>query len=196
MTLQKLNTRNIVLALIVILMAIFRLLTFKYQSWSNFTPVGAVAIFSGVYFTDKWKAYAIILLTFVVSDVIINHAYTGVWSFWSAYTFWNCVCFSIIVFIGSVIKKINFASALLIILAPVMIHWLIMDLPWVNGTLYLYPKTLAGYGAALVAAIPFERNMLFGDLLFGAVLFGGFELAKTKYSSLRSTVKLAILKKN
>jgi len=192
MTLQKINTRNIVLALIIIALTAIRLLTFKYQVWSNFTPVGAMAIFSGVYFNEKWKAYAIILLTFFISDVIINHAYTGIWSFWSAYTFWNCVCFSLIVLIGSVIRKINFASALLIILAPVMIHWLIMDLPWANGTLALYPKTLTGYGEALVAAIPFERNMLFGDLLFGAVLFGGFELAKNKYSSLRSTGKLAI----
>ncbi len=189
MTLQKINTRNIVLALIVILMAIFRLLTFKYQAWSNFTPVGAVAIFSGVYFTDKWKAYAIILLTFFVSDVIINHAYTGVWNFWSIYTFWNCVCFSLIVLVGSFMKKINFVNVLLIVLAPVAIHWLIMDLPWVVG---FYPKTLAGYGTSLIAAIPFEKNMLFGDVVFGTILFGGFELAKSKYTVLRDNKRLAV----
>ena len=192
MTLQKVNTRNIVLALIVILMTVFRLLTFKYQGWSNFTPVGAVAIFSGVYFTDKWKAYAIILLTFFVSDVIINHAYTGVWSLWSTYTFWNCVCFSLIVLVGSFIKKINFGSAVLILLAPVAIHWLIMDLPWLSTSVSLYPKTLAGYGASLVAAIPFEKNMFFGDAIFGAILFGGFELAKSKYSVLRDDKRLAV----
>jgi hypothetical protein len=189
MTLQKVNTRNIILALIVILMTVFRLLTFKYQSWSNFTPVGAIAIFSGVYFSDKWKAYAIILLTFFVSDVIVNHAYTGIWSLWSTYTFWNFICFSLIVLVGSLIKKVNFASAIIILLAPVTIHWLIMDLPWIVG---FYPKTLASYGALLIAAIPFEKNMLFGDAIFGAILFSGFELAKNKYTILRDNKRLAV----
>ena len=191
MTLQKVNTRNIVLALIVIAITIFRLLTFKYQSWSNFTPVGAMAIFSGVYFNDKWKAYAIIILTFFASDIIINHAYTGVWSLWSSYTFWNCICFSLVVAIGSSIKKLNFVSTVIILLAPVTIHWLIMDMPWVNLPL-LYPATLNGYLTSLNAAIPFEIPMLKGDAVFGAILFGGFELAKSRYTSLRNTTSLAV----
>ena len=188
---QKTNTRNVVLLLIVVFITIMRLLTFKYQVWSNFTPVGAMAIFSGVYFNEKWKAYTVVLITFFLSDVIINHAYTGVWSLWSSYTFWNCICFSIIVFIGSTIKKINFASGLVILIAPVLIHWLIMDLPFINTPAF-YPATLAGYGAALVAAIPFEMKMFFGDVVFGAILFGGFELAKSKYTVLRSDKKFAI----
>jgi hypothetical protein len=191
MALQKINTRNIVLALIVVALTAMRLLTFKYQSWSNFTPVGAMAIFSGVYFNEKWKAYVIILLAFFVSDVIINHAYTGVWSLWSSYTFWNCFCFSIIVFIGSMIKKINVASGLIILLAPVLVHWLIMDLPFIN-TLSLYSVTFSSYGAALIAAIPFEMKMFFGDVVFGTILFGGFELAKSKYTVLRDNKRLAV----
>jgi len=191
MTLQKINTRNIVLALIVVALTAMRLLTFKYQSWSNFTPVGAMAIFSGVYFNEKWKAYVIILLAFFVSDIIINHAYFGTWSLWSTYTFWNCVCFSLVVLIGSLIKKINFLSTLIILLAPVTIHWLIMDMPWVNYP-SLYPSTLNGYILSLNAAIPFEIPMLKGDAIFGAILFGGFELAKTKYTSLRNTKRLAV----
>jgi len=58
---QNINTRNIVLLIIIVFITIMRLLTFKYQSWSNFTPVGAIAIFSGVYFSEKWKAYIMIL---------------------------------------------------------------------------------------------------------------------------------------
>jgi hypothetical protein len=192
MSLQKINTRNIILALIILTVVAIRLLTLKYQIWSNFTPVGAVAIFSGVYFSDKWKAYAIILLSFFVSDVVINHAYTGQWSLWSNYTFWNCVCFSIIIFIGSTIKKLNIVNSIIVLLAPVIVHWLIMDLPWINEASSLYPNSLLGYWEALVAAIPFEKNMLLGDAVFGAILFGGFELAKSKYTVLRTTNKLAL----
>jgi len=188
MSKQKINIRNIILILIVIFITIMRLLTFKYQGWSNFTPIGAIAIFSGVYFDEKWKAYAMILITFFLSDIVINHSYTGHWSLWSSYTFWNCLCFAIVVFIGSLIKKINVAIGLLIILVPVLVHWLVMDLPWVT----LYPDTLTGYGQSLIEAIPFERNMLLGDVIFGAILFGGFELAKSKYTVLRSQKQLAI----
>jgi hypothetical protein len=192
MSLQKINTRNIILALMIIVLTAVRLLTFKYQVWSNFTPVGAIAIFGGVYFNQKWKAYLIVLLTFFVSDVIINHSYTSQWSLWSSDTFWNCVCFSIIVLIGSQIKKLTIVNSIVILLAPVTIHWLIMDLPWINGAASLYPYSLLGYWEALVAAIPFERNMLLGDAAFGLVLFGGFELAKSKYTALRTNRELAL----
>jgi len=36
----------------------------------------------------------------------------------------------------------------------------------------MYPKTLAGLGACYVAALPFFRNALVGDLVWGALLFG------------------------
>ena len=188
MTLQKVNTRNIVLVLIIVLMTFIRLITFKYQFLSNFTAVGAVAIFGGVYFTDKWKAYLVVLLTFFISDVIINHYYTNKWDFFSAYTFWNCVCFLIVAFIGTLIKKINIATSVLILLVPVTIHWLLLDIPGIVE----YPKTVAGYAASLTAALPFEKNMLFGDALFGFILFGGFELAKIKFASIRSQKEMAV----
>jgi hypothetical protein len=192
MSLKKIDTRNVILALVIIAIAAVRLLTLKYQVLSNFTPVGALAIFGGVYFNEKWKAYAVILLTFFVSDVIINHSYTGQWSLWSNYTFWNCVCFSLAVFIGSLIKKLTLVNTLIIILAPVTIHWLIMDLPWINEASVLYPKSLFGYWEALVAALDYEKNMLYGDIIFGTILFGGFELAKNKYTVLRTNHKLAL----
>lgn len=190
--LQKINSRTLILALVIIAATGVRLLTLKYQVLSNFTPVGAIAIFGGVYFQEKWKAYLTILLTFFISDVIINHAYTSQWSLWSSYTFWNCVCFSITIFIGSQIKKLTVANSLVIILAPVLIHWLIMDLPWISGAASLYPRSLLGYWEALVAAIPFEKNMLVGDVVFGFILFGGFELAKSKYTILRTNRELAL----
>jgi len=193
MSLQKINARNIVLILMIIAATAMRLVSFKYPGvLSNFTPVGAIALFGGVYFADKWKSYVVVLISLFVSDVIINHLYTSQWVLWSNDTFWNCVCFSIMVFIGTQVKKINFGNGLIILFAPVLIHWLIMDLPWINDAGGLYPKTLSGYIAALVAAIPFEKNMLLGDLVFGAILFGAFELAKSKYTVLRTSHELAL----
>lgn len=192
MSLEKINTRTVVLILMILLATAMRLVSYEYKWISNFSPVGAIAMFGGVYFTDKWKAYAVVLLSLYASDVVINHFYTNSWIFFSGDTFWNCVCFCLMVLIGSTIKNINIGTSLIILLAPVTIHWLIMDMPWINDAGGLYPKTLAGYGAALVAAIPFEKNMLLGDAVFGFLLFGGFELAKSRYSVLRTRTELAL----
>ena len=192
MSLQKVNTRTIVLVLMIVAAMAMRFVSYEYKFMSNFSPVGAIAMFGGVYFTDKWKAYVVVLLSLYASDVVINHFYTNSWIFFSGDTFWNCVCFCLMVLIGSMIRNINMGTSLLILLAPVTIHWLIMDMPWINDAGGLYPKTLAGYGSALVAAIPFEANMLFGDAVFGLILFGGFELAKRKYTALRTRTELAL----
>lgn len=186
MSSQKVNARTIVLVLMIVAATAFRVLSYKLQFLSDATPVGAIALFGGAYFGEKWKAYFVVLITFVLSDMLINSLY-GL-PLISSYTFWYCICFGLVVFFGSVIKKINVVNMLLIVCIPVLIHWLIMDLPWITN----YPKTIAGYLASLTAAIPFERNMLYGDVVFGLLLFGGFEFAKNRYTILRTNKELAI----
>ncbi|RKR84797.1 hypothetical protein BDD43_5050 [Mucilaginibacter gracilis] len=182
MTLQKTNTRTIVLILMIVVAMAFRLLSYKFQVLSNFTPVGAIALFGGAYFADKWKAYAVVLLALFLSNIAINYLYTSKILLWTSSSVWMYLTFAIMVFVGSLIKKANFLNVLLASIAGICIHWLIMDLPFLYGT--MYPHTLAGYGQSLLAAIPFERNMVYGDAVFGTLLFGGFELAKRKYSAL------------
>ena len=191
MTLQKINTRNTVLILMIVAAGAFRLVSYKYPYvLSNFTPVGAIALFGGAYFTDKWKAYLIPLLTLFLSDIALNYLYTSKLVLFYSGSIWLYLCFAIMVFVGSMIKKATVVNVLVASLVSVGIHWLIMDLPWLYGA--LYPHTLAGYGQSLVAAIPFEKNMIMGDVLFGLILFGGFELAKSKYGTLRSSREFAV----
>ena len=189
MTLQKINTRNTVLILIIIAAGAFRLLTYQFpHTLSNFNPVGAIALFGGTYFMDKWKAYLIPLLVLFVSDIFLNHLYSGQWEIMDKSSIMVYVFFVLMVFIGSLIKKANFLNVTAVSLLGVALHWLLTDLPIGN----LYPHTWAGYMRSLTAAIPFEKNMLFGDIVFCAILFGGFELAKSKYTLLRSNREMAV----
>jgi hypothetical protein len=191
MSLQKINTRTIVLILMIVAAAAMRFVSYKFPYvLSNFTPVGAIALFGGAYFTDKWKAYLVVLVTLFASDLLINYLYTSKWVLWYSGSFWVYLTFVIMVFIGSFIKKADMVNVALSSLASVGVHWLIIDLPWMYGT--LYPHTLAGYGQSLIAAIPFEKNMILGDLVFCTILFGGFELAKRKYTFLRAKKELAV----
>ncbi|HWD88159.1 MAG TPA: DUF6580 family putative transport protein [Mucilaginibacter sp.] len=189
MTTQKINTRNTVLILMILAAAAFRFVSYAYPYvLSNFTPVGAIALFGGAYFTGKWKAYLVPLLTLFLSDVVLNRLYSGHWEVWNNSSIMVYICFAAIVFIGTLIKKVNVLNVFLASLVAVLLHWLLTDLPFGN----LYPHTFAGYMQSLAAAIPFEKNMLLGDIVFCAILFGGFEMAKNKYTVLRSRQELAL----
>ncbi|MDN5288916.1 MAG: hypothetical protein JWR38_5190 [Mucilaginibacter sp.] len=192
MTAKDNTTRNIVLVLIILIVAIFRLLAFKYKDLSNFNPVGAIALFGGAYFTSKWKGYLTVLLALFTTDIVLNYLYTSKFQIGYDGIIGVYLSFALMVLVGTMIKKVNVLNVLLACIASVLIHWLVTDLPWFYTTLNLYPHTLAGYGKSLVNAIPFEYNMIYGNLVFGFLLFGGFELAKTKYTFLRSKKQLAL----
>ncbi|HTN19864.1 MAG TPA: DUF6580 family putative transport protein [Pelobium sp.] len=186
MSLKNLNTRNWVLFLIILVAAATRFIPLMGDAkWFNFTPVGAIALFSGTYFKNRWKAYAVPLLVLLLSDIFINHSYSGKWELFNSGLILIYVCFAAMVFIGSLIKKVSVGNVLLASLAGVLIHWLVTDIePWLGGT--MYNKDITGYFQSLVAAIPFEKNLLLGNLIFGAVLYGGFEMAKSRFSILKA----------
>lgn len=188
MSLQKTNTRTTILILMVLAAIAMRLVNTQVPALSNFTPVGAVALFGGAYFTDKWKAYLVPLAALIISDVFVNYIYTSTFAFYSS-SLWMYGCFMLMVFVGTFIKKVNVANVALASIVAVLIHWLIMDLPIMYGL----PNTWANYTTLLVKAIyPFETNMLIADAIYGAILFGGFELAKSKYTALQGKRQLAL----
>jgi len=186
MSLEKINIRNSVLILMIVLAAAGRFIHLDTQQvWANFTPVGAVALFGGAYFTDKKKAYLVPLVTLFLSDLLINYLYFHkfVWFYGSAV--WVYISFAVMVFMGTRIRKINAANVVIASLAAVLVHWLLTDIdPWLYGN--LYAKSSIGYFQSLFAAIPFERSLLLGNFVYGFVLFGGFELAKSKFPVLQN----------
>lgn len=192
MSLEKINIRNGLLILMIVAASACRFINLGQLSiLSNFTPVGAVALFGGAYFSDRFKAYFVPLFTLFISDQVINYAYYGKIVLFYDGAFWVYISFVIMVFLGSMIKKTNISSVLLASLASVLVHWLLTDIqPWWYGT--VFPKTALGYIDSLIAAIPFERNLMLGNLVYGAILFGGFEWAKKQYPVLQIRKTMAL----
>jgi hypothetical protein len=156
-----------------------RYVSYMYPALSNFTPMGAFAIFGGAYFADKWKAGLIPVIALFVTDIFINYLYTSKLVWFNTAALWLYGSLILMVVIGSFIKKVNISSVLLASLAGVAVHWLLTDIsPWLNSN--LYDKGIIGYGESLVMALPFERNMLLADAVFGGLLFGGFEWLKAR----------------
>jgi len=43
--------------------------------FSNISPIGAMALFSGAYFSNSWKSYLFPLLTLFISDVVVQQLF-------------------------------------------------------------------------------------------------------------------------
>jgi len=85
--------------------------------------------------------------------------------------------FALMVVAGKLlIRQVTIKNILVASLTIMLIHWVVSDIGvWWSGI--TYPRTLAGWLACMAAAIPFERNFLFGTLFYSAAMFGGFEWA-------------------
>jgi hypothetical protein len=146
------------------------------HAW-NFTPLAAIALFSGSYLGLRYS----LMTTFAamyIGDVFIG-GYQ--WQIMLAVY----ASFALIGVIGWYLKKVSVgtvASSALIssLLFFAISNWAV----WQFGT--MYDHTFAGLMQCYTLAIPFFKNTVAGDLFYSGLLFGGYELfrASTKVSSL------------
>jgi hypothetical protein len=167
-----LKPRLLVLISMILLAAATRLIPHP----PNMTSLTAVALFGGAYFSDKRLAFAVPLIALFLSDLVLGfyHHMEVVY-----------LSFALIVTIGLWLQShrtaLPIAGAALV--SSVLFFALTNFGVWAFDA--LYPKTLGGLIACYVAAIPFFQNTLIGDLLYTAVLFGGFALLENRVPALR-----------
>jgi hypothetical protein len=184
----KINLRSSLVTLIILSAAMIRILiTSGHTPFSNFTPVGSMALFGGKYFSEKWKAYLFPLLTLWISDLFLNYfIYYHEWRWFYDGFYWTYGSFALTVFLASKVKKVNIKNILLVCLYATLIHWIITNFgTWMSGK--LYPQTLEGLISCYTMAIPYAGYTLFGNLVFSLITFGIFELMQKKYPSLKLT---------
>ncbi len=58
---------------------------------------------------------------------------------------------------------------------------------WVAGK--LYPLTMSGLAACYVAALPFFRNSIMGDLAYAALMFGSYHLLRHGQARLTASTR-------
>jgi hypothetical protein len=143
----------------------------------NFSPIDAMALFSGAYVGRKWLAFAAPLGALLLSDLLLGF-YPGM--------LFQYASVALIVVLGMVaLPRVTvlrlggaaLASSVLFFAVTNFGVWL------VSG---MYALTLSGLAACYVAAIPFFQNTVAGDLFYAALLFGGFALAERFVPRLRA----------
>lgn len=143
----------------------------------NFSPIGAMALFSGAYLGRRGLAFVAPIAALLLSDAILGF-YPELLFVYASVT--------LVVLIGWTLLRRRdplriaaaaVASAVLFFVVTNFGVWFLMD---------YYPKTAGGLVACYVAAIPFFQNSLAGDVFYTALLFGGFALAQKALPQLRA----------
>lgn len=151
----------------------------------NFTPIGAMALFSGAVIKDRRPAFAFPLLALFVGDLFVGFYKPGLMLLVYA-------SFLLSVLIGRFLQgrrtvpRIG-AGALLgsiqFFLVTNFAAWLLLN---------SYPRTPAGLAACYLAGLPLFWNTLAGDALYCAVFFGAFALAERFVPILREPARATI----
>ncbi len=148
--------------LLVIVAAFSRLLPHP----ANFTAIAAIALFGGVYLEKKF-AFVVPIAAMLLSDYFIGF-YGGM--------YWVYGSFVLMGLIGLWLK--NHKKPLYIFggtLVSSILFFVVTNFgAWATpGS--IYAPTWAGLVECYVAAIPFFRNSVSGDLFFVAVIFAAYE---------------------
>lgn len=166
---------NLVTTIILILFAAFsRLMPHP----ANFTPVAAIALFSGTYFNKKYT-FILPIAAMFISDLVLGFHSTMIWVYGS---------FVLISFIGLWLKSHKKVVYVIgsTLLSSILFFVLTNLGVWLTG---YYGLTFNGLVECYTMAIPFFRNSLAGDIFYVAVLFGIYELV-AGYSKSDETVKV------
>jgi hypothetical protein len=152
----------------------------QWHALTSFSPIGAMALFGGAYFTKRTASFIVPLLTLFVSDAILALTVYSKYSNGILYSGWYWVygATALMVIVGIRLgKKNNAVNLVLSALAITCIHWIVTDLGvWTGSS--IYPQNAAGFLACLAAALPFEKNFLLGSLVYGGLMFGAVEWIK------------------
>lgn len=139
---------------------------------SNFSPLMAIALFSGAHFANKKVSLLVPLLAWFISDIFIGfHSLQPV--------IYGLVLLMAVA--GWTLKeKMGAASVLGYSLGGSLVFFFVTNF-FVWLTSGMYEISLTGLFQCYAMALPFLQNTVLGDLFFSVVLFGTvFELERQK----------------
>lgn len=133
----------------------------------NFSPILAISLFAGVYFSNRWVAFLLPVAIMLVSDLFIGfHELVPV-----VYGL-----FVLFAFVGTYLKeRLNVISLAATGLIGSFTFFMVTNFfLWLTSG--MYPLDGSGLITCYLAAIPFFHYSLLGDAVYIPLLFGSFYL--------------------
>jgi hypothetical protein len=182
--------RTLALVGLVVLAALTRLLPHP----PNFAPITAIAVFGALRFGQLRAAVGVPLLALLVSDLAHEFLYrNGLDRDWGLYKGMgvNYATTALIALMAGFahgtrspvkIAATTLAGSCVFFLVTNFGFWVMQPL---EPPQFYYPMTAAGLAECYVAALPFFRNALLGDMTYAVILFGAWAVAENRIPALR-----------
>lgn len=171
---MKINGRLIVFTLLLIALATACKYFFGPDlAWSGFSPVIAIALFSGFIIRQKDMSFLLPLIALFISDAAIqvlyeknlfpySGFYSGQWK--------NYLILLAATLIGWALKGRKTVSLITGVVSAPTLFYLLSNLNvWMSQEV-LYPKNFSGLMSCYVAGLPFYKNALLATIIFLPVI--------------------------
>ncbi len=171
---MKINGRLLLFTLLLVILAT----ACKYYfgdnlNWSGFSPIIAIALFSGMIIKQKDMSFILPLLALFISDAVIQFLYSqdlfpysgfysGQWK--------NYLLILSATLIGWVLKGRSYGRLLAGGLIGPTVYFLASNFMVWQASEVTYPNNFGGLMVCYEAALPFFRNSLIATLLFLPVI--------------------------
>jgi hypothetical protein len=134
----------------------------------NFAPVAAMGLFAGA-FAGRRYAWLVAFGALLASDLVLGFYHP-------VSMFWNYLAYAACLLLGSgwLARNRSLGRIASAVLASAVTFFVLSNFGmWASG---YYPRTWDGLVQCYVQALPFFRNTLASDVVYSAVLFGGYAL--------------------
>lgn len=179
--LRKMNSAShfaIFRALIVLCFILFAAVVRILPHPWNFTPIGAMALFSGAKLGRTWRAFVFPCAALFCGDLSIGFYRLMPIVYFS-------FCLSVLIGIAFRNRQSVFPLSLATLLGAVQFFFITNFAVWAMGS--VYPHSFAGLLTCYVAGIPFFGNTLAGDFCYAILFFGGYALVERLNPALRGS---------
>lgn len=182
---MKINGRLILFTIILVAIATACKVFFGPDlNWSGFSPVIAIALFSGMIIKQKDMSFLLPLLALFISDVVIELLYIrGLFPYAGLYNYqWrNYSILLLCTLIGWALRGRNYRSLFTgAIVAPTAFFLVSNFSVWVTQEV-LYTKDFNGLMTCYAAGLPFYKNALIATVVFlPVILFSYNYLARQR----------------
>lgn len=168
---MKQNKINLLIAAVLIVFsALLKVATYPH----TFSPMIAIALFSGVVISDKKLSFAMPLLAMFASDLILE-LFTKTPGFYGLEQIGNYAALLFITTLGFAMKKITVINVAGFSLASSLLFYFLSNTnTFLFDTFNSFENSFAGYLKCMADGIPFIKFV--PDLVFSVILFGGYVL--------------------
>lgn len=185
------NVKTGVILVLIILAALSRIIPHP----TNFSPLMAIALFGGAKFDKKWIAFFVPLVAFLLSDIVLESmGQRGFYDISQLFVYGGVV---LVALLGTSINNAKPIKLLGYSLSGSAIFWVVSNFGyWVAnnmavGTSMHEPGLTLG--TTYLRALPFYNiysnqlffNAILGDILYTAILFGGYALLSKRIPALQ-----------